>query len=196
MQVQLLTNQSHWDLSPQEDTVFVVLPETENQIRLTFQKPDINCRLICLSALTAQQKVTLQTESIHLVPRTHCHTQVYASLDSHSSFSYIGKIIIDSTASATESYLEQKDLILGEKAQSHSQPILEIHNHDVQASHASSTGRIQLSELFYLMSRGVSEKDAKNILQQAFFAAALKEITDEKILIKIEKYLQKKEKNV
>ena len=85
---------------------------------------------------------------------------------SHSSFE--GKIYVHQIAQKTEAFQLNNNLILSEKARAESKPNLEIFADDVKASHGATVGQLDLEQLFYLKTRGFSDKLAKNVLVYGF----------------------------
>ena len=61
-----------------------------------------------------------------------------------------------------------RNILKSKKAHAIGQPQLEIFADDVKCSHGSTTGRIGENELFYLLSRGISQKRAQELLSHAF----------------------------
>jgi Fe-S cluster assembly protein SufD len=61
-----------------------------------------------------------------------------------------------------------KNLLLSNKAQAHSQPQLEIFADDVKCSHGSTTGQLSDDEVFYFMARGIPAEQAKILLAHGF----------------------------
>ena len=59
--------------------------------------------------------------------------------------------------------------------------MLLCHEEDVQGAHGVSTGKIDESKLFYLMSKGISEKAAKKLIINANFNDIINEISNEEI---------------
>lgn len=80
----------------------------------------------------------------------------------------IGKIQVTKKARGTETFLRQKVLLLGEGARAITKPELEIETQEVKAGHAASIGQVDEEQLFYLMSRGLSKKEATKLLVEAF----------------------------
>ena len=67
--------------------------------------------------------------------------------------------------------------MLTEGAKADSVPNLEIENGEIAgAGHASATGRFDDEQLFYLMSRGISEMDARRLVVRGFFAELINQI--------------------
>ena len=52
---------------------------------------------------------------------------------------------------------------------------------DVEGEHSTATGKVDDKELFYIMARGISEKEAKKIIVKAKFNSVINEIKNEKI---------------
>jgi FeS assembly protein SufD len=67
-------------------------------------------------------------------------------------------------------------LLLDPLVKSETIPAIYCHEDDVQGQHAASAGRINENQLFYLMSRGMSEKEAKRMLVEASFQFVLEKI--------------------
>jgi Fe-S cluster assembly protein SufD len=80
-----------------------------------------------------------------------------------------GMISVDRNASGTDAYLSNDNLVLNDGARADSIPALHIDTNDVKCSHGSTTGKIDKNKLFYLMTRGFDEKQARNILINGFF---------------------------
>ncbi|MBR3280250.1 MAG: SufD family Fe-S cluster assembly protein [Clostridia bacterium] len=68
-------------------------------------------------------------------------------------------------------------LLLSDKAKSLALPMLLCSEEDVEGNHSSSSGKAGQKELFYLMSRGLTEKDAMKLLVRAKFNTILEGIT-------------------
>lgn len=71
---------------------------------------------------------------------------------------------------------EEYAMLLSPKAKSDAVPLLLCDEDDVEGEHAASAGKIDESKLFYLMSRGFSEKEAKRIFIEASFSPILDKI--------------------
>ena len=89
-------------------------------------------------------------------------------LDGDSKGIFTGKIHIYPQAQRVASAQLNKNLLLSNKAQAHSQPQLEIFADDVKCSHGSTTGQLSDDEVFYFMARGIPAEKAKTLLAHAF----------------------------
>lgn len=90
-----------------------------------------------------------------------------------------GGITIRAGADGTAAHLTNKNLLLSPHAEIDTQPVLEIHADEVQASHGATVGQLDESALFYLRSRGVPEHEARAVLTLAFCRVVLDGIEDE-----------------
>ncbi len=72
-------------------------------------------------------------------------------------------------------------ILLSEEAISRSLPVLLCHEEDVEGAHGVSTGKIDDDKLFYLMSRGISEKESKKLIINANYNTIIDNIPDEEV---------------
>ncbi|MEK7496921.1 MAG: SufD family Fe-S cluster assembly protein [Patescibacteria group bacterium] len=82
-------------------------------------------------------------------------------------------IKIDEKATGSDAYLSDKSLLIGDKSKAESIPSLEILTNNVKASHGATIGRLSNEDMFYLRSRGLSEKQAKQVLITGFINSIL-----------------------
>lgn len=104
----------------------------------------------------------------------HCRSNVNykGALQGEGAHSvWIGDVLIRASAVGTDTYEINRNLLLTDGPRADSVPNLEIETGDVtSAGHASVTGRLDDDQLFYLMSRGVSELEARRLVVHGFFA--------------------------
>lgn len=95
---------------------------------------------------------------------------------------WIGDVFIRGNAEGTDTYELNKNLLLTDGARADSVPNLEIETGEiVGAGHASTTGRFDDEQLFYLMSRGIAMADARRLVIRGFFTEIINKIGDEVI---------------
>ena len=95
---------------------------------------------------------------------------------------WIGDVLIGADATGTDSYEENRNLVLSDGTRADSIPNLEIKTGDIAgAGHASATGRFDDEHLFYLQSRGIPEVQARRLVVQGFLGAIVQKITDEQL---------------
>jgi Fe-S cluster assembly protein SufD len=90
---------------------------------------------------------------------------------------WVGDVLIRAAAEGTDTYELNRNLILTDGARADSVPNLEIETGEIEgAGHASATGRFDDQQLFYLMSRGIREDDARRMVVRGFFASVVARI--------------------
>ncbi|MGN6124990.1 MAG: SufB/SufD family protein, partial [Humibacter sp.] len=90
---------------------------------------------------------------------------------------WIGDVLIGQKAVGTDSYEQNRNLVLTEGARADSVPNLEIEIGDiVGAGHASATGRFDDEQLFYLQSRGITEDEARRLVVRGFLIEIVQQI--------------------
>ena len=83
-------------------------------------------------------------------------------------------------------------ILLSENSKSRSLPMLLCHEEDVMGAHGMSSGKIDSQKLFYLMSKGISEEEAKRLIIKANFKIVLDNILDENIKNEIEEIIDER----
>jgi Fe-S cluster assembly protein SufD len=95
---------------------------------------------------------------------------------------WVGDVLIRETATGTNSYELNRNLLLTEGARADSVPNLEIETGKIEgAGHASASGRFDDEQLFYLMARGVPESDAKKLVVRGFLSEMIQKIGVEEV---------------
>lgn len=96
-------------------------------------------------------------------------TQLYKGiLSDESKGIFTGRIHVHRDSQLINSEQLNRVLLLSPKAQSHSQPQLEIFADDVKCSHGSTTGQLSQEEIFYLQSRGINPKKSSEMIARGF----------------------------
>lgn len=85
-----------------------------------------------------------------------------------AKFIYQGMIRIEKKAQKSNAYQKNQNLILSKEVFVDSRPFLEILANDVRCTHASTTGRLNQDQLYYLQTRGLKQKQAERLLVQGF----------------------------
>jgi Fe-S cluster assembly protein SufD len=107
---------------------------------------------------------------------------------------WIGDVFIKAAAQGTDTYELNRNLLLTDGARADSVPNLEIETGDiVGAGHASTTGRFDDEQLFYLESRGIPAEQARRLVIRGFFAEIISKLhlseVEERIMARIDKEL-------
>ncbi|APC48996.1 Fe-S cluster assembly protein SufD [Virgibacillus halodenitrificans] len=107
-----------------------------------------------------------------------------------SIFNGIGKI--EHGASKSNAEQESRVLMLSEKARGDANPILLIDEDDVTAGHAASVGRVDPLQLYYLMSRGISQAEAERLIIHGFLAPVVNQLPIESVKNQLTQVIERK----
>ena len=128
----------------------------------------------------------------HAVPGCRSRVTYKGALQGEGAHSvWVGDVLIRAAAEGTDTYEQNRNLVLTDGARADSVPNLEIETGLIEgAGHASATGRFDDEQLFYLRSRGIPEADARRLVVRGFFAELLAQIgvpeVEERLLAHIE----------
>lgn len=130
----------------------------------------------------------------HQGPRTVSRVSYKGALHGKGARTvWIGDVLIGSDAVGTDSYEQNRNLVLSEGTRADSIPNLEIKTGDIHgAGHASATGRFNDEQLFYLQSRGISETDARRLVVIGFLVEVVSRIKDDALATRITERIRTK----
>ena len=152
-----------------------------------FIKNEVNCNLNDqfssafingIINLTDDQHHEIKTNINHLAENTKSYQLIKSVLNNNSKGIYQGKIFVDKKAQKTDGYQLSKALLLNKNTEFDGKPELEIYADDVKCSHGSTSGNLDEDSIFYLMSRGLSHQQSKELLINGFLMDAVEKITD------------------
>ncbi len=108
----------------------------------------------------------------HNAPKTRSNVDYKGALQGKGAHSvWIGDVLIRQVAEGIETYESNRNLVLTDGCQADSVPNLEIETGEIAgAGHASTTGRFDDQQLFYLQARGIPEEEARRLVIYGFFA--------------------------
>ena len=154
-----------------------ILPTVE------FIAPGGSAELLGVYFATAGQFFEHRMHVDHAVPHAKSRVNFKGALagrDAHTV--WIGDVLIRAVAEGTDTYELNRNLLLSDGARADSVPNLEIETGEiVGAGHASTTGRFDDEQLFYLMSRGITLENARRLVVRGFFSEIVTEIGIETI---------------
>jgi len=154
---------------------FVWINGEENETTVTVRLKGNNSRLHIVGIFvgTKNNSVTFNTEVIHEGLHTYSRTDLRCVFQDRGVFSNDALINIQKGAKNTDGFFTSK-VLLFDDARGRSVPSLEIDENEVKAGHASTIGRPNKDQMFYLQSRGLSEKEAEKLIISGFFEPVLK----------------------
>lgn len=125
-----------------------------------------------------RQKFDINTKVINAAPGSEA-ALYSAAVAMDESVCYLkGFAGILNGARNSRSFVEEKGMLVGDRAKISSIPSMAIGENMVKATHSSATGPIDQESMFYLMTKGVSEAAAKQLLMSGFFSVPISYIED------------------
>ncbi len=155
-----------------------------------FSKNEINCNLRGVHAsafvngvfsLNNDKHHEIRTIINHLTENTKSYQLIKSVLEQSSKAVYQGKIFVDPQAQKTDGYQLSKAILLNEESEFNAKPELEIYADDVKCSHGSASGSLNDNSIFYLMSRGLSYQQSRELLINGFLLDVVEKITDPEV---------------
>ena len=123
------------------------------------------------------EHVAYNTIQQHASSDTTSNINFRVALKDSAASIYQGIVKVDKVAQRTNAFQSNKNLLLGAEARADSIPKLEILADDVKCSHGATVGPVDKEQLFYLNSRGLTLKEAEELIVIGFFAEVLNTIT-------------------
>lgn len=162
-----------------------------------FIAPGASCDLSGVYFATEGQFFEHRMFVDHKVPHAKSRVNYKGALAGEKAHTvWIGDVFIRAAAEGTDTYELNRNLLLSDGARADSVPNLEIETGEiVGAGHASTTGRFDDEQLFYLMSRGINIEDARRLVVRGFFNEIVSEIgieeVQERIMARVDDELAK-----
>lgn len=114
------------------------------------------------------QRVDNNTLIDHQVPHCTSNELYKYVLDDEAVGAFAGRVLVRHGAQKTTSQETNQNLVATKTARMYTQPMLEIYADDVKCAHGSTIGQLNDAALFYMQQRGISQKEAKLLLEFAF----------------------------
>ena len=124
--------------------------------------------LLGMHMLRGKERFDFHTTQDHVAPRCRSNLLFKGAMLGRSKASYQGIINVAPEAQKTDAYQSNRSLLLSPQARVESSPQLEINANDVKCSHGSSVANVSPEAIFYLMSRGIDEQNARHLLVGGF----------------------------
>ena len=141
---------------------------TRNKLDLTFSGEGAECNCYGCVIADKAQHVDNNTLITHRVPHCTSNELYKYVLDGKATGAFAGRVLVEHGAQKTASQMTNQNLTATREARMYTQPMLEIYADDVKCAHGSTVGQLNAAALFYMQQRGISLKEAKTLLQNAF----------------------------
>lgn len=141
---------------------------TRNRLDLVFKGEGAECQCNGCVIADRNQHVDNNTLIDHQVPHCTSNELYKYVLDEEATGAFAGRVLVRKDAQKTISQETNQNLVATKKARMYTQPMLEIYADDVKCAHGSTVGQLNDAAMFYMRQRGISEREAKLLLEFAF----------------------------
>ncbi len=138
----------------------------ENVITLVGKEAQASVRGVVFSA--ENQETVMKTAMVHEAPATESLIEHYGVAADKSFLAFESASRIDKGMKKSSARQKNRGVVLGRNARLDANPLLYIDEYDVEAAHGAAIGRIDEEELYYLMSRGLTEREAQMLIIRGF----------------------------
>ncbi len=152
---------------------------TRNQVEIRYDGDDAKADISGAALLNGKSHADLTLVMDHAALGCESRELFKTVLNGEGRAVFQGKVIVQPGAQKTDGSMMSKALLLSDDAEFDSKPELEIYADDVLCGHGATTGQIDDELLFYLKARGISDKEARALLIQAFVGEALELIEND-----------------
>jgi Fe-S cluster assembly protein SufD len=149
---------------------------TKNFSEINLEGEGSTARMSGFYFTDGEQHLDHDTQQNHLAPHTTSDLLFKGALEDKSRSVWQGMIHVAPVAQRTDGYQANRNLVLSKHARADSIPGLEILADDVRCTHGATVGKIDETELFYLLSRGIPQTDARRLIVEGFFDPIMQRI--------------------
>ncbi|MEA2626754.1 MAG: Fe-S cluster assembly protein SufD [Candidatus Binatota bacterium] len=158
-------------------------------VETTLAAEDAECVLDGLYLAAGRQHVDHHTAIDHRQPRCRSRELYKGILDGRASGVFNGKVWIRLDAQQSDAHQVNRNLLLSDDAEVDTKPELEILADDVRCSHGATVGQLDEDAVYYLRSRGIGERSARDLLVYGFANEVVNRIRVEPLRVRLEEML-------
>jgi Fe-S cluster assembly protein SufD len=149
---------------------------SRHDVRVRLAGEGAHCTVNGLNLLAGRQLGDTHSLIDHAMP--HCtSTQLHKCIvDDNAHAVFNGKVRVRRDAQKTDSRQSSRNLLLSEKARVDTKPELQIDADDVKCAHGATVGQLDMDEVFYLQSRGLSQSASRSLLTFGFAAEIIDQL--------------------
>ena len=153
----------------------------QRNLSVTLQKDGGKAEITGIYTPQAGQHFVIDTFQNHLASDTTSDLLFGGVLKDDAFSLWKGNIYVSEGTKGTDGFQRNKNLLLSEAAHAEAIPGLEIIADDVRCSHAVTLSSVDAEQLFFLRSRGISEKEAQDLIVSGFLESAATRIRDQEL---------------
>ena len=124
----------------------------------------------------AGQNLDTGTKVVHNAPETTSYINTKSISKDGGISTFRSSVVVKNSAAKSKSAVSCQSLMLDDKSRSDTIPAMDIRTQDADIGHEAKIGRISDEAVFYLMSRGISEEDARAMIVSGFADNVSKEL--------------------
>ncbi len=149
---------------------------SRHDVRVRLAGEGAHCTVNGLNLLSGRQLGDTHSLIDHAMP--HCTSEQLHKciVDDNAHAVFNGKVRVRHDAQKTDSRQSSRNLLLSEKARVDTKPELQIDADDVKCAHGATVGQLDMDEVFYLQSRGLSQSASRSLLTFAFAAEIIDQL--------------------
>ena len=158
--------------------IVFILSRSTSRVVIRLAGRMARANIVGLVVGSGAHSIALHTLQLHQAPETTSNLLVKSVLRDHATFFYDGAIRVEKDAQKTDAYQRNENLLLSAGAHAESKPALEILANDVRCTHGATVATVSEEQLWYLASRGISDRPGKKLLVDGFLYSAFAGISD------------------
>lgn len=166
--------------------------DIKNKLNVSFEGEYSTAELYGLYLADKEQVVDNEISVKHNKPNCNSVQLYKGILDDSARAEFNGHIKVGVNSYQTEAIQNNKNILLTNKARVNTQPFLEIYNDDVKCAHGATIGQLDTSAMFYMRSRGITERSARMLLMYAFCTEVLSKASIEELKDKLQDIIKKR----
>ena len=189
---QLNTNNAWQDTESKSTLINVGSTQARQEVHGKIFGSGSNVELYSLNVPTGTQEFDQRTLQTHIAPHSRSDLLFKSALSDKARTIFSGLIIVEEDAQQTDAYQTNNNLMMSEESEANSLPGLEIKANDVKCSHGATTGRLDDSELFYFLARGIPRSKAQELIVFGYFEEVVDKIENPEVCDYVRELVQHK----
>ena len=165
---------------------------TKNILEVSLTQPGCHSEHNGLYLVDSNQHIDNQLFIDHQAPDCTSNQLYKGILDDQAKAVFSGKVMVRRDAQRTQAFQNNRNLLLTDDARVNTQPHLEIYADDVKCSHGATVGQLDPEAMFYLRSRGLCERTARQLMMYAFALEVVQKISIDALRDRLDHMVEKR----
>ncbi|MCL2681482.1 MAG: SufD family Fe-S cluster assembly protein, partial [Streptococcaceae bacterium] len=132
--------------------------------------------MLSIAFANGKQEQDTGAKMIHNAPNTSSSIISKSIAKGGGAVNYRGQVTFNKNSERSKSHIECDTILMDDISRSDTVPFNEIHNSQVALEHEAKVSKISEEQLYYLMSRGLSEKESTDMIVMGFIEPFTKEL--------------------